>query len=221
MPGNWAARFAVLTVGVGVPLPGRIALARPGAPDLYRIAPVAVDLRAGDSVGPKRSGSLCLPAGSIAWRDAKPDDGEARAALAAGLRAGGLAVVDPDNPFGDAASADRVIRTRVRGIRLSACGPPGGLGRLMNRSYAIHGDGLIAVEWRTYARGQDEPVMTGRSCVAFTYQEHEGALVRMTLAGLRAAGGEEATALRGRPVAPSDHDDPCRHVWGDRPDVAP
>lgn len=184
---------------------------------IYRIASVTLDLRNGDGVGPKRSGSLCLPAGSIAWREARPDEAESRDALAQGLRAGGLAIADPGNPFGDgggggSAGADRAVRVALQGVRLSACVPPGGLGRVLNHSHAIKGDGVIAVGWQAFARGQAGPTGGGEACVAFAYREEVGTLPRMVLVGLRTVGVQVAAAIQGGPVGAQD--ERCRLLKG-------
>ena len=152
----------------------------------YRVEPLTFDARVADTVGPKRSGSLCLPAGSVAWREARPEVGDARDAFAAGLRAGGVATVDMGNPFGESArSPDRAIRASVRAVPLRACVPPGGWGRVLTHSQAVKGDGVIAITWRAYARGQDAPIAAGPTCVTFTYNELRATLALMTLAGLQ------------------------------------
>lgn len=179
------------------------AAASPAAAPVWRVAPVVLPLPAGAAIGPKRSGTLCLPAGSIHWREAKPEEGEARAALAEGLRAGGLVTADPGNPFGDGGEADRAVRVALHGVRLSACVPPDGLGRVLNRSRAIKGDGVIAVGWQAFARGRTAATDGGEACVAFGYREGIGTLARMVLVGLRAAGERIATGLRGG-TAPVD-----------------
>ena len=179
----------------------------------YRVEPLTFDARVADTVGPKRSGSLCFPAGSIAWREARPEVGDAKDAFAAGLRAGGLATVDMGNPFGDSArSADRAIRASVRGVRLSACVPPGGWGRVLTHSQAVKGDGVIAITWRAYARGQDAPVTAGPTCVTFIYNEPRATLALMTLAGLQAAGRQVATDVLAGGKLKATEEENCRRL---------
>lgn len=180
----------------------------------YKVAPVTFDLSASDTVGAKRSGSLCLPAGGVAWRDAKPDAIDAREAVTQAARRAGLNVGAADNPFEEGVTGfDRAIRVQVRGMHLTACVPPGGLGRLVNRSHLIKGDGVIAIEWRVYARGQDDPLMTGHTCTAFNYRGDPGALTDMTLEGLRSATGRFVAGLmagKAEPVAIED--EACRRL---------
>ena len=119
-----------------------------GSDDAYRLASLTFHLPAGQSVGPKRAGALCIPAGGIAWRDARPDGDDARASVVRALTGAGLAVRPADLA---AADDDTPARFRIAGevvaLRLSACVPPSGLGRLLNRSHTIKGDGRIAVRW--------------------------------------------------------------------------
>ncbi|WP_425230281.1 hypothetical protein [Sphingomonas sp.] len=179
----------------------------------YRVEPLAIDTRVADVVGPRRSGSLCLPAGSIAWREARPEPREAREAFAAGLRAGGLTVADTGNPFAEGGrGADRAIRAGLRGVRLSACVPPGGLGRLLNHSHAVKGDGLVAMSWRVYARDQDAPVVAGVTCVAFAYREARATLMTMTLAGIEAAGRHIAADVLADGRLRAGEEEGCRRL---------
>lgn len=165
----------------------------------YRLEPLLIDPRIADAIGPRRSGTLCLPAGSIDWREARPDPADIRAAFAAGLRAGGLVIADFGNPFGEVGrGADRAIRVELRGVRLSACVPPGGWGRLFNHSHQVKGDGLVAVAWRVYTRVEAAPVSIGAACVAFVFREREATLRSMTLAGLQAVGRRVADDMLGR-----------------------
>ena len=102
---------------------------------------------------------------------------------------------------------------RVRGLHVTACVPPGGLGRLVNRSHAIKGDGLIAIEWRVYVRGTDDPTVTRRTCTAFAYHGDPGALTDVTLAGLRSATAKFAEALNaGSSGASVEEDEACRRI---------
>ena len=181
---------------------------------LYTVAPVTFDLRAEETVGAKRSGSLCLPAGSIRWRDAKPDGADAREAVALAARGAGLSVGAADNPFDQGVTGvDRAIRVRMRGLHLTACVPAGGLGRLVRRSMLVKGDGLIALEWRIYARNQDAPVATGQTCTAVTYRGDPGALDRMTLTGIGAATTRFVAELKHVAAGPiTIEDDGCRRL---------
>lgn len=198
----------------GVGLLAILAAAQPTSAQVYKITPVSFDMSAGDMVGAKRSGSLCLPAGAIAWREAKPDAVDAREAVTQAARKAGLSVGAADNPFEEGVTGfDRAIRVRVRGLHVNACVPPGGLGRLMNRSRAVKGDGVIAIEWRVYARGTDDPVMTRRTCTAFTYRGDPGALTDMTLQALRSATAKFAVSLAaGGSGPPVIEDDACARL---------
>ena len=140
-----------------------------GGGDAYRLAALTFRLPAGESVGSKRSGALCLPAGRIAWREARPEGDEAREAVGRALGGAGLAVrpadvaaVDDDTP------ARFRVAGEVRGLKLSACVPPGGLGRLINHSHTVKGEGGIAVRWTVTERSGQPTTRT--SCVAFTYR---------------------------------------------------
>lgn len=167
------------------------------ASDDYRIASLTFRLPAGQSVGPKRAGALCIPAGGIAWREARPDGDDARGAVVRALTGVGLGVRPADLA---AADDDTPARFRIAGevvaLRLSACVPPGGLGRLLNHSHTVKGDGSIAVRWTVTDRATRQ--VTARvSCVAFPYRSDTGLLSDMTLAGLAAAAHDLGAGLGG------------------------
>ncbi|WP_174279767.1 hypothetical protein [Sphingomonas bacterium] len=179
----------------------------------YRVEPLAIDARVADVIGPKRSGSLCLPAGSIAWREARPDPADAREAFATGLRVGGIGAGDTGNPFSESGrGATRAIRASLRGVRLSACVPPGGLGRLLNRGQSVKGDGVMAVTWRVYARSQDAPILTGATCVTFAYRQERATLPSMTLAGFEAAGRQVAADVLAEGRLKDEEEANCRRL---------
>lgn len=207
---------ATVLVAVGISVPA--ATGAPAASDearsktVFGVTSVSFDIAAGDRVGVRRSGSFCLPAGTIGWRDAKPDMNDARETIASASRDAGVAVRAPDNPFGQGASGvDRAIVVRVKAVHLSACVPPGGLGRLLNRSRVVRGSGQIAVAWRVFGREQDAPMVEAVTCTAFTYRGDPGTLAEMTLEGLRLAATRFAAGLReGPPSAAGAKGDSCR-----------
>lgn len=106
---------------------------------------VRFDIPSAARVGRRSAGLLCLPAGPIVWRDARPDAGELRTAF------------DRDLPGVGAA-----LSARVTGVRIDGCVPrygPIGLGTRGVSKAA----GAIAIEWRD---GREPP---SRECVSFRF----------------------------------------------------
>ena len=203
-------RWAPLLIVFGMPWSTVSAqvVERPAA---YVVRPVTFLLRAGDVVGPKRLGSLCLPSGSVSWQEAKPDGYEARLAIAQGLRDGGLDVAPDEDDGPDPAHGQAMISAVVQAIRLSACVPPGGLGRLLNHSRTIKGQGVIAIRWRVQT-GLGAAATEVSTCTPFPFRQLRGSIADATMSGLTIAATALARHVNGAPPTPPPEEPTCRSI---------
>lgn len=196
-------------------------LAGSGVADAFRLGSLTLSLPAGQSVGPRRAGALCLPAGGIAWREARPDGDEAREAVVRALGTAGLEVRPADLAAVDDVTPARYgLKGEVVALRLSACVPPGGLGRLISRSHTVKGEGSIAVRWTVIDRRTQE-VTRRLSCVGFPYRDSQGSLIDMTLAGLTAAALDLAAGVRGTASGQATAGDAFCRAAGERAGATP
>lgn len=195
---------------------------------VYVVAPLSVLIKSGEGVGAKRSGSLCLPAGGLVWREVKPDADEIITALVGRLRASGLDVRRQDDSVDLGTVAPAVLVTgELLAIKVNACVPPGGLGRLLNRSTTVKGGGSIHVRWSVQTPENPGRVWTLQSCPTFNYREKKGSLADLVLAGVSQATDDLARHLadeQSGSFIPSDGSStafPCPAPGRDHPSAEP
>lgn len=107
-------------------------------------------LTSGERIGAKRTGQLCLPAGSTLWGDAAPDWSAIGDAVAAGLRARGLDSISSataaDEP--PPATPRRRLSVIVLTAHIDACVPQYGLVRLVGGRKKLKVSGTLSLRWR-------------------------------------------------------------------------
>ncbi len=142
-------------------LPSTIAAAQMigDVPD-YSIATIEYELGPLDKVGKIKAGLLCLPKGTLRWRDvAREADARTISRLSETLRTSGMSVaLPPDVLFSDVAPATKhrlKIIVEAMTLRLCVAGSS-----LMKQTPS--GSGVLAVRWETYDRERRVLVDTRR-----------------------------------------------------------
>jgi hypothetical protein len=116
----------------------------------YSIAAIAYAPAPMDKVGHLKAGFVCLPKGTLRWRDmARGQDTDVIAELTAVLQKSGLAVVTPPDPlFLDAPPLTRYrIKVVIETMHLNLCIAGS---RLVKQRPS--GDGTVHINWETYDR---------------------------------------------------------------------
>lgn len=134
----------------------------------FALVRVMFDPAITDRVGARRAGALCLPAGAIRWRDAKPDAQAAREAMLQRLHA-----VDPANVYRNPVF-ERLPDTRFRlaatvtAVHIDGCEKRWMLPMLARGPAAVDGIVGVTVRWQVFDR-DDRAVIAERSVVS-TYR---------------------------------------------------
>lgn len=116
----------------------------------YSIAAIEYTPGPMDKVGSVKAGLLCLPKGTLRWRDvARPGDDVLMRQLGSALVKGGLSVAArPDPLFADAAPLTQYrIKVVVERVKLRLCVAGLGIGEKQPS-----GEGNLTVRWETYDR---------------------------------------------------------------------
>ena len=107
-------------------------------------------LTAAEKIGARRTGQLCLPAGSTLWSDAAPDWAGVADAVASAMRSRDLNTTT--SAAGDDGPPPAVPRRRlsivISAAHLDACVPQHGLVRLVGGRRKLKVSGTITVRWR-------------------------------------------------------------------------
>lgn len=116
----------------------------------YSIAAVEYELGPLDKIGKIKAGLLCLPKGTLRWRDvAREADARTISRLSETLRTSGMSVaLPPDVLFSDVApSTKHRLKIVVEAMTLKLCVAGSSL-----IEQTPSGSGVVAVRWETYDR---------------------------------------------------------------------
>lgn len=126
-------------------------------PVMISVAPIRYDIKSEQKLGPKRAGLICLPNGSLSFRDLRlPPPETTTKTVSDRLIVGGLKVapLDPTG-FADQPTPYRMVATVVN-IGLSVCAKRWGLGD----TTSVTGSANVTIQWSIYGRQKPEPVIT-------------------------------------------------------------
>lgn len=98
-------------------------------------------------LGSKRTGVLCVPAGSVVWADAAPDPTRGAAAIVSALNAAGLSARLTEETI-DLGGSWRRLTATIVAVRLDACVPQQGLLRALGGRKKLKAGGTVTVRWR-------------------------------------------------------------------------
>ena len=177
----------------------------------YALADFRFALLADDVIGTRRSGVFCLPSGTVKWRDAKADRADAIDVVRAELAANDSTPAATSGQ-GEPDPTSYLIRGEITKLELSPCVPPGGMGRIFNRSHRIKGSGTMTTTWQVDDPDHRVATRVLVRCTNFTYDQHGGTLGGIVLIGLRQAThafveelnrGQTVASVAGQPNAPA------------------
>ena len=143
---------------------------RPNQP--FAVGAVLTEVAGDAKVGSKHAGLICAPAGALRWREVEPSGAKSAGAATRVIRDAGVPVVAQD--------ADDWIETRapstgyrligaVVGVKASVCSPAFGIGRALDHSKRLKGEGRMRVEWRIYRLADHQVVARTETCAPFAF----------------------------------------------------
>lgn len=146
-----------------------VAVAAAPPPAQRGVYSVRFALPGGARIGNKRSGALCLPAGSWRMGDFRQDESGFARAIEAALRAAGRPVRRSSDPeFGvQAPTTEWRLSAEVTALVLNSCTAWGPTRRMIGDSGRLRGAGTITVRWRLYATAARAVVREGETTARF------------------------------------------------------
>jgi len=117
--------------------------------DLYSVREVTTQFTAGEKIGSKKAGLVCLPNGSIRWtKDLVLSEAELRTALSQGLNGSdGHFAQSESSIFREPDRAKYLIAAHISRAKFDVCATRWGLGD----RHAIKGTGRITIDWKVYS----------------------------------------------------------------------
>lgn len=118
---------------------------------VYVVAPVRSAVANDERIGARRTGQLCLPAGSTRWSDVSLDPVGVAEAVASALTDRGLRALTNDDLAGEplpGGSARQRLTITVTFAHIDTCVPQHGLVRLVGGRGKLKASGSLKVRWR-------------------------------------------------------------------------
>ena len=142
------------------------------------VAPIKGELPSARVVGVKKAGLVCLPSGSITYGEVSPDPNEAASYVTAELRSRGIDVYESPKSWAESPSIDStyVLVGEIKALKINACTPQWGVGKLVTGKRTSKGSGSLTVDWAVYVRASRAKVFSTTEERNFAFKVPSGSL---------------------------------------------
>lgn len=118
----------------------------------FSVASIRSDLTGSDDVGSRSAGVMCVPAGSLSWRDLAFNPVDSASIVARSLSEAGLDIEKPDDNLPELghAPAEYLLVLTIQQAKIKACAPQWGVAKLLSGGRKLKGSVTLTVKWDVY-----------------------------------------------------------------------
>lgn len=141
--------------------------------DKVFVVEIKSELPLSKSVGVRKAGMICLPSGTVTWRDVAPDAKSTAVAIEQVLNAKVPEAGDGATTSAPPTQSRFVLTGRIVGAKVDLCMPQWGAGKLLSHRRTLKGSGSLEVVWSVYDQAKKATFLDRSTERRFTFREDD------------------------------------------------